>query len=164
MALRSPTQTHSYWGPYASRSLPTSTDVEVGDTAFDTSLGSLVVCTALAPSVTWTAVGLPIILSLDGTSAATIATNVGGVYIPNEITLGVNAQARLGTSGTAQTVTLQLLDATTSVVAATFSASITGFASVAVTGTPALSAGWYDIVLTADAKAQAFARGLYLTV
>lgn len=57
MALRSPTQTHSYWGPYASGSLPTSSDVQVGDTAYDTSLGSLVVCTALAPSVTWTAVG-----------------------------------------------------------------------------------------------------------
>jgi len=304
VALRSPTQTHSYWGPYASGSLPTSSNVQVGDTAYDTSLGSLVVCTALAPSVAWTAVGstppaspkmaiqfnnvgafggsadltydattqtvlledtgsaprqfvelatgstslgvgpslsigednagsiasvtlsadnmtaggpailraenpfsfpspidlqildlqingdsgvsgyvlqsrgpaaaplwigpeslaLPIILSLDGTSASTVATNVGGVYIPNAITLGVNSQARLGTSGTAQTVTLQLLDATTSVVVATFSASITGFASVAVTGTPTLSAGWYAIVLTADAKAQAFARGLYLTV
>ena len=58
MALRSPTQTHSYWGPYASGSLPTSSDVQVGDTAFDTTLGSLVVCTAIGP-VVWTVVGSP---------------------------------------------------------------------------------------------------------
>ena len=56
MALRSPTQTHSYWGSYASGSLPTSSNVQVGDTAFDTTLGSLVVCTAIGP-VVWTAVG-----------------------------------------------------------------------------------------------------------
>jgi hypothetical protein len=58
MATRSPTQTHSYWGPYASGSLPTSSDVQVGDTAFDTTLVSLVVCTAIGP-VGWTVVGSP---------------------------------------------------------------------------------------------------------
>lgn len=56
MALRSPTQVHSYWGPYATGGLPAGADVEVGDTAFDTTLGQLVVCTAVGP-VVWTAVG-----------------------------------------------------------------------------------------------------------
>ena len=56
MATRSPTQTHSYWGSFASGSLPTSTDVEVGDTAFDATVGQLVVATSVSP-VVWTAVG-----------------------------------------------------------------------------------------------------------
>lgn len=56
MALRSPTQTHAYWGVFPTASLPTSANVEVGDTAFDTTLGALVVCTAVGP-VAWTAVG-----------------------------------------------------------------------------------------------------------
>ena len=56
MATRSPTQTHAYWGVFPTASLPTSANVEVGDTAFDTTLGALVVCTAVGP-VAWTAVG-----------------------------------------------------------------------------------------------------------
>ena len=56
MATRSPTQTHSYWGSFASGSLPTSADVEVGDTAFDATVGQLVVATSVSP-VVWTAVG-----------------------------------------------------------------------------------------------------------
>jgi hypothetical protein len=56
MALRSPTSFHSNWGSYSTVSLPTSADVQVGDTAFDTDLGQLVVCTAIGP-VVWTAVG-----------------------------------------------------------------------------------------------------------
>jgi len=56
MAVRSPTQTHSFWGAYATGSLPTSGSVEVGDTAFDTTLGQLVVCTATGP-VVWNPVG-----------------------------------------------------------------------------------------------------------
>jgi hypothetical protein len=56
MATRSPTQTHAYWGVFPTASLPTSANVEVGDTAFDATLGTLVVCTAVGP-VVWTAVG-----------------------------------------------------------------------------------------------------------
>jgi hypothetical protein len=56
MALRSPTSFHSFWGPYATVSLPSGADVEVGDTAYDTSAGVLKVCTSTSP-VTWTAVG-----------------------------------------------------------------------------------------------------------
>lgn len=58
MATRSPTQFHSFWGPYATAGLPAGSDVQVGDTAFDTTLGALVVCTAIGP-VVWSAVGLP---------------------------------------------------------------------------------------------------------
>jgi len=58
MALRSPTQFHSYWGAYATGALPATANVEVGDLAFDLTLNMLVVCTAVAPgpTVVWTAV------------------------------------------------------------------------------------------------------------
>lgn len=56
MATRSPTQTHAYWGVFPTINLPASANVEVGDTAFDATLGTLVVCTAVGP-VVWTAVG-----------------------------------------------------------------------------------------------------------
>lgn len=56
MATRSPTPFHSSWGAFPTVSLPTSSIVQVGDTAFDTTLGQLVVCTAVG-SVVWTAVG-----------------------------------------------------------------------------------------------------------
>lgn len=57
MATRSPTPFHSYHGAFATVSLPTSASVEVGDTAFDTTLGVLVVCTAVGP-VVWTPTGI----------------------------------------------------------------------------------------------------------
>lgn len=58
MALRSPTQTHSFWGEHPTSSLPSSTEeVQVGDTAFDSTIGQLVVCTASLPAVVWEPVG-----------------------------------------------------------------------------------------------------------
>ena len=59
MARRSNTQFHSYWGAYATGSLPATTNVEVGDTAYDLTLNKLVVCTAVAPgpTVVWATVG-----------------------------------------------------------------------------------------------------------
>jgi len=125
------------------------------------------VLTSNGPGVapTWQAGGgasSAINVSLDGTSAATVATYVGAVYVPAGITLGASSQAFLGTAGAGETVTLALMSGIT--VVATFSASITGFQAVLVTGTPALAAGWYDLVLTAGATSAAFARGLYLTV
>ena len=56
MATRSPTQFHSFWGAYITALLPTSAEVEVGDTAFDSTLNQLVVCTSVGP-VVWTPVG-----------------------------------------------------------------------------------------------------------
>ena len=126
------------------------------------------VLTSNGPGVapTWQAGGgssSAITVSLDGTSAATVATYVGAVYVPSGgITLGASSQAFLGTAGAGETVTLALMSGIT--VVATFSASITGFQAVLVTGTPLLAAGWYDLVLTAGATSIAFARGLYLTV
>lgn len=40
-----------YLGAYATGSLPTGANVQVGNTAFDTTLGQLVVCTAVGPVV-----------------------------------------------------------------------------------------------------------------
>jgi hypothetical protein len=56
MATRSPTPFHNYHGAYATGSLPSGANVEVGDTAFDTTLNVSVVCTAIGP-VVWTTVG-----------------------------------------------------------------------------------------------------------
>lgn len=46
----------SFLGAYATGSLPTGANVQVGDTAFDTTLGQLVVCVSTGP-VVWSAVG-----------------------------------------------------------------------------------------------------------
>lgn len=57
MALRSPTSAHSYWGAFPYASLPsTNPNIQVGDTAYDTTNNKLVVITSLSP-VTWDAVG-----------------------------------------------------------------------------------------------------------
>lgn len=56
MATRSPTPFHSFWGGFPTASLPNGPELEVGDTAFDTTLGQLVVCTAVGP-VVWSVVG-----------------------------------------------------------------------------------------------------------
>ena len=80
MALRSPTLYHSFWGAYPTVSLPTSTSVEVGDTAYDTTLGQLCVCTSIGP-VVWTPIGGG---GGGGISQLTGATN-------EELTSGVQA-------------------------------------------------------------------------
>ena len=172
MATRSPTQTHSYWGNYATGSLPASSNVQVGDTAYDTTQSTLVVCISLAP-VVWGAVGsgpVPasgvIDLALNGSAANLSPTFVGAVYIPSTRTLAATSRAWIGVSGANQSVKLELLN-TAAVVKATFqNLSATGFVDATIT-TPAqvLAAGWYDILLTANTSGStAFARGLYLTV
>jgi hypothetical protein len=80
MATRSPTLYHSTWGAYPTASLPTSSAVQVGDTAYDTTLGALVVCTATGP-VTWGSVGggggSSALLSVSMTNAVTAAAQLG---------------------------------------------------------------------------------------
>lgn len=49
--LRVPTQPLSFWGSFAQVDLPTGSGVERGDTAFDTTIGQHVVCTAVNPVV-----------------------------------------------------------------------------------------------------------------
>jgi hypothetical protein len=104
----------------------------------------------------------PISTALNGSSPTSTSTFIGAVYVPASITLSATSRAYIGTSN-AGVVTLTL-QTPAAVTAATFtSASITGFADVLITGTPTLAAGWYNIVLTADAViTTAFARGLYL--
>ena len=172
MATRSPTQTHSYWGNYATESLPASSNVQVGDTAYDTTQSTLVVCISLAP-VVWGAVGsgpVPasgvIELALNGSAAEGSPTFIGSVYIPSARTLAATSREWIGVSGANQSVKLELLDTGTNVKAVFENLSATGFVDATIT-TPAqvLNAGWYDILLTANtAGSTAFARGLHLTV
>jgi hypothetical protein len=56
VALRSPTNTHSFWGSYLFGALPTSANVQVGDTAYATDTATYYVCSAIGP-VVWSAVG-----------------------------------------------------------------------------------------------------------
>lgn len=44
------------WGAYATVDLPSGSDVQVGEVAFDTTIGQLVVCTSVNP-VVWTSTG-----------------------------------------------------------------------------------------------------------
>ena len=100
MALRSPTPFHSYWGSYPTVSLPTDANVQVGDTAFDSTLGQLVVCTAIGP-VTWSSVGAGAPVYPDP-SLAVLAWDFAGTAasIPNLGTL-VSPDADMTTIGTA---------------------------------------------------------------
>jgi hypothetical protein len=104
-------------------------------------------------------------VALNGSAAFGSPTFIGAIYVPSARTLAATSRAFLGVSGAAESVTLTL-QTTAGVTAATFTnASATGFVDVLVTGTPALAAGWYNILLTAGTAAStAFARGLFLTV
>jgi len=55
MSKRSRTNHHSYHGTFATGNLPTDATVEVGDTAFDVTLGTTVECTAVGP-VVWNSI------------------------------------------------------------------------------------------------------------
>jgi hypothetical protein len=151
--------------------LPTNGQIPIGNgtnfTLATLTQGSGITITNAAGAVTIaaTAVAAPISTALDGSAAFGSPTFIGSVYIPSAITLAATSRAFLGVSGAAESVTLTL-QTTAGATAATFTnASATGFVDVAVTGTPALAAGWYNILLTAGTAAStAFARGLYLTV
>ena len=51
MATRSPVPFHSYHGPFVTAALPSGVTVQVGDVAFDTTIGMMVQCVTLAPVV-----------------------------------------------------------------------------------------------------------------
>lgn len=98
MALRSPTSFHSYWGAYPTVSLPTSSDVQVGDTAYDSSIGLLVVCTSIGPVVWSAAPGQSIYGSFTGNN--TQAIPIGGVVVASLDTV----EASNGVTNTASSV------------------------------------------------------------
>lgn len=103
--------------------------------------------------------------ALNGSAAFGSPTFIGAIYVPSARTLAATSRAFLGVSGAAESVTLTLQTTAGATVATFTNASATGFVDVTVTGTPALAAGWYNILLTAGTAAStAFARGLYLTV
>ena len=83
MALRSPTAFHSYWGAFATGSLPSSSDVQVGDTAYDTTLGLPVVCSSIGPVVWSTAVGPTGPTGPTGPGAYSIAQTNSGTNYPH---------------------------------------------------------------------------------
>ena len=165
MATRSPTPFHSFWGAYATGGLPTSGEVEVGDTAFDTTLGQLVVCTAVGP-VVWTSVGggvTGVMLALGGTATGGAVAYISAVYLPAGITLTAASQAYIGGSAIGDSTTLSLVAIGGGPALATWTISGTlGVATVA--GPPVvIPAGWYDLTLQETANSGvAFARGLYL--
>jgi hypothetical protein len=151
MALRSPTQIHSFWGAFATAGLPASAAVEVGDTAFDTTLGTLVVCTAVGP-VVWSAVGGGVAgfdLSFQGENTGTSPLVIGSVYLP-ATTLTVASRVLLGVVG-AGTATLRLVEQATSTVVATWTqtGALTDVPLAAPTA--ALPAGWYVFDLAGSA-------------
>lgn len=106
MATRSPTPFHSFWGAYPTVSLPTSAEVEVGDTAYNSTLGSLVVCTAVGP-VVWSPVGgsvsAPIQVEVDfgtlpswGAEFAIIDPSVSPTSVVTVTESGATATGRVG--------------------------------------------------------------------
>jgi hypothetical protein len=108
MATRSPTQTHAYWGVFPTINLPASANVEVGDTAFDATLGTLVVCTAVGP-VVWTVVGGGgESLALDPVRVATAAALPASSYAAGVLT--ALSGGSLNTVGIDGVTTLALAD------------------------------------------------------
>ena len=165
MATRSPTPFHSYHGAYATVSLPTTANVEVGDTAFDTTLGLLVVCTAVGP-VVWTPVGggggALQSLSLDGTATGGAVAYIGSVYLPTGAALTVSATAYIGGSLVGDTTVLTLTPIAGGPATVTWTHAGT-LGTEPLAAPAAVPAGWYDITLQGTAgSGTAFARGLYL--
>jgi hypothetical protein len=103
--------------------------------------------------------------ALNGSAANGSPTFIGSVYIPSDRTLAATSRAYLGVNGANQSVKLQLQTPAGSNIATFENLTATGFVDVTITGTPTLTAGWYNILLTAGTGGStAFARGLYLTV
>jgi hypothetical protein len=167
MALRSPTQIHSFWGVFATAGLPATANVEVGDTAFDTSRVALVVCTAVGP-VVWSVVGSGATslsqqaISLDGTATGGAVAYIGSVYLPASTTLTVAATAYIGGSLVGDTTALSLAPVGGGPAVAAWTRTGT-LGAQPLAAPAAVVAGWYDLTLQGTAgSGVAFARGLYL--
>lgn len=145
MALRSPTQTHSFWGAFLNfAALPAGADVQQGDTAYTTTPSLLYVASTNGPAATWVAVGpapAGFDLSFQGENTGTNPLVIGAVYLP-AITLSTASRVLLGVVG-AGTATLRLVEQATSTVVATWTR--TGALTDVALGAPtaALAAGWY---------------------
>lgn len=101
-------------------------------------------------------------LSLNGTANG-ISTNIGSFYAASAITLSTGSVAYIGGSSASETAILKLSPIGSATATVTWTrTNLLG--SVALTGSVALSAGWYDLILDVSGAMQtAFARGLYLT-
>ena len=170
MALRSPTQIHNYWGNYATGSLPSSSNVQTGDTAFDTSRGALVVCTAIGP-VVWSVISgsgqsFVINTAIPGSHSNNTVDIFAGIYLPQTMTLSATSQVLVHCPAAGRQAQITLVDLT-GVTQATFTSAVAAgdeYLVAPVSGTPTLVAGWYNIGLNSLAGGTVNSHGLYLTI
>lgn len=173
MALRSPKRFHSFWGAQPTVTNFTSPLIEVGDTVFGEDTGFLYTCTAIGQEVVWTPVGSGAVpshgvINVPSNDSAIygVPKLVGSVYIPTDRVLSANSRANLG-SLNPNRVQLTILPSGVNNIVASFDVTTTSpneFVDTPIGEMSFVTAGWYDIVLTAvDDPSTVFVRGLYLT-
>lgn len=169
MAVRSPTQTHNYWGTYATGALPTSANVEVGDTAFDLTLGQMVVCTAVGP-VVWSAIGggaSPIHVALETTATGALPWYAGSLYLDSAQTIRAASRALIGGATAGETALLELRRFTGGALLCSFAPGAGTFQDVPLSGgvdVPVPASDWYDLYLSETGGGTALARGLLIVL
>lgn len=173
MALRSPKRFHSFWGAQPTVTNFTSPLIEVGDTVFGLDTGFLYSCTSIDPEVVWVSVGSGAVPASGVINSQVYDSAIYGVpklvssiYIPTARTLSTESRAHLGAVAPSQ-VQLSLMQSGTNNLVGFFAGATTGaneFIDVQLAEISNVTAGWYDIVLTAiDDPSTVFVRGLYLT-
>lgn len=172
MALRSPTQTHNYWGFYATGSLPSSSpNIQIGDTAYDTSINQLVVCTAVSP-VVWSSVGsmlFPVSFPLTASHSNGSPNIFAAIYLP-ACTLAAGSTALVDLPANGRQAELTLVDLS-GVTVATWTSTVRGIAplnpaqyqQVPITSGGVIAGGWYNIGIESLSGGSVNAHGLYLT-
>jgi hypothetical protein len=172
MALRSPKRFHSFWGAQPTVTNFTSPLIEVGDTVFGEDTGFLYSCASINP-VVWIPVGSGAVPAHGAINSQIADSAIYGVpklttsiYIPSDRTLSTESRAHLGAMAPSQ-VQLSLIQSGTNNLVGFFVGSTNApneFVDVQLMEIANVTAGWYDVVLTAlDNPSTVFVRGLYLT-
>jgi hypothetical protein len=164
--IQGPPGNTSYLGAYVTGQLPTS--AAVGDTAFDLTLGQLVVCTATGP-VVWSAVGgaSPIHVALEATATGALPWYAGSVYLDSTQTIRAASRALIGGATAGETALLELRRFTGGTLLCSWAPGAGTFQDVPLSGgvdVPVPASDWYDLYLSETGGGTALARGLLIVL
>ena len=155
-------------GSYETGDLPTDSTIELGDTAFDRTVGQLVVCTAIGP-VVWSPVGVasPIHVALEATATGALPWYAGSVYLDSTQTIRAASRALIGGATAGETALLELRRFTGGALLCSFAPAAGTFQDVPLSGgvdVPVPASDWYDLYLSETGGGTALARGLLIVL
>jgi hypothetical protein len=166
--IQGPPGNTSYLGAHVTGQLPTS--AAVGDTAFDLTLGQLVVCTSIGP-VVWSPVGggsaSPIHVALEATATGALPWWAGSVYLDSTQTIRAASRALIGGATAGETALLELRRFTGGALLCSFAPAAGTFQDVPLSGgvdVPVPASDWYDLYLSETGGGTALARGLLIVL